>query len=1403
MMRLSKSLGSQMAKSYLRKHSLSSKELHKNNIPNLSSSRNNSINSIINKKEKDNIEMVEVKSQANSDDNYTRSVSTKFLDLNKLDSENSTNNSNNNLIKPITQPLLYETSLQVINSNNKDDNENSNIRYIIEKYDENCIDDSKIEYVECLLEEQNKNFFYFSLSIVTLGIFALILEIYPLLKAKFSYLRTNIYNASHFFIKCFDGKYYIKKAYEIKLPRLNNNNLTNLTKLPVISTRTKFFEFKLHKYAFNPDKNKFVSITFKISSNTNYEVISRKMIGGLTEEEIRYQKIYIYKNKFINNVTSIKDMFEIEFSNPFYLVQLFCIIAFIILEYTLYCEILIFSTIIILLFTLYETQSHIYFVNKLVSYSVDVNVRRKVKTSVMNSDNLVPGDILILPENDFILPCDVLLMTGTCIMNESFLSGESNPVFKSHIPKNGDKFNKNDQKYILYSGTKILQSKNEAVGLVIGVGFDTEKGKLIRNLLFCEDKRELARKNKERLKIILYLLIICCIGMLFPLRKLFTIDLPKQKILVLVLSLITNLLPSAITISMAIGIYVSFIRLKNQEISCLDRNKIDIAGNVDTICFDKTGTLTEDHLETYGCRTVNYSKKGLGFGNFVDDLEEMSQKTLDFYMNENNSTKNKKQILEDIDGLKNNYNGTNNNNNNLFLQLGQTHQQKNMKLKLYFIEALATCNSLTKINGNLIGETIDLEMMTSTGWIFEECQGAFTLGYYRPNEELLKKYSFKKEGNQGNNKSDEELELSTLESPYQLDLIKRFDFVSKLQRMSVLVKNSKENYFKVYCKGSAEKMRELCRPETLPSNYNRIMNSYSNQGLRVFAISFKLLKMHYLQSEKLSRESVEHDLIFLGFFIVKNKLRPRTKKTIDILTDVEISTLMSTGDNVFTAASVAKECHIVPDDQIIYHINVTPISGSQMYELTCNELIVDAIEDDEEEEEEESENEFTYLRKITNRDISKLEVESVSEDDLESESYSYEEENDVHRIFKTQKEIQLKSLKIPENKIKEMKSNSCFAITGSTFKILYDLSQRYLIEINDENKEYHDIFIKIISNTLVFARMQPEHKTLLIQCLKKQNKIVAMCGDGANDVGALRSADVGISLGADQSSASAHFMSTGQDIKCLLKLLCEGKACVSNFLACYKFMLVLCLIKFISSNFLFQINSILTNNQTILVDLLIMLPNTILISLTAPSTVLSEQRPLYVKANQICITLISHGLIMLIFQIIVYGFMINQNWYHKHDYYLDLFNGLQKSSTGNNTDIKNNINLGEERNIYEELKIPCCDNTILFIYYYLQSIITIIIFSLYTPFKKDLSENKYHIFYLIANASFAIYIIFVNNPIIYNFFGLIEIESPNFKFALLVISVINFFVSLYMEKILLKYEEEKNDENEESVPNKL
>ena len=72
---------------------------------------------------------------------------------------------------------------------------------------------------------------------------------------------------------------------------------------------------------------------------------------------------------------------------------------------------------------------------------------------------------------------------------------------------------------------------------------------------------------------------------------------------------------------------------------------------------------------------------------------------------------------------------------------------------------------------------------------------------------------------------------------------------------------------------------------------------------------------------------------------------------------------------------------------------------------------------------------------------------------------------------------------------------------------------------------------------------------------------------------------------------------------------------------------------------------------------------------------------------------------------------------------------------------------------------------------------------------------------MVGNGLFSIYIIFINNSIIYDFFGLIDIESQNFKFTLLVVAIINFFVSLYTEKNLLKYEEEeKNDENGVYIP---
>jgi cation-transporting ATPase 13A3/4/5 len=64
----------------------------------------------------------------------------------------------------------------------------------------------------------------------------------------------------------------------------------------------------------------------------------------------------------------------------------------------------------------------------------------ETKLEEIDSDQLVPGDIIKIPENRA-MPCDLALLSGTCIVNESMLTGESIPVIKNPLPRTKDIYN--------------------------------------------------------------------------------------------------------------------------------------------------------------------------------------------------------------------------------------------------------------------------------------------------------------------------------------------------------------------------------------------------------------------------------------------------------------------------------------------------------------------------------------------------------------------------------------------------------------------------------------------------------------------------------------------------------------------------------------------------------------------------------------------------------------------------------------------------------------------------------------------------------------------------------------------------------------------------------------------------
>lgn len=76
--------------------------------------------------------------------------------------------------------------------------------------------------------------------------------------------------------------------------------------------------------------------------------------------------------------------------------------------------------------------------------------------------------------------------------------------------------------------------------------------------------------------------------------------------------------------------------------------------------------------------------------------------------------------------------------------------------------------------------------------------------------------------------------------------------------------------------------------------------------------------------------------------------------------------------------------------------------------------------------------------------------------------------------------------------------------------------------------------------------MSPEHKSILVEHHQGIGNLTGMCGDGANDCGALKTADIGISLSEAEASIAAPFTSSIPNISCVEKVLAEGRCSLAT-----------------------------------------------------------------------------------------------------------------------------------------------------------------------------------------------------------------------------------------------------------------
>jgi Ca2+-transporting ATPase len=110
-------------------------------------------------------------------------------------------------------------------------------------------------------------------------------------------------------------------------------------------------------------------------------------------------------------------------------------------------------------------------------------------------------------------------------------------------------------------------------------------------------------------------------------------------------------------------------------------------------------------------------------------------------------------------------------------------------------------------------------------------------------------------------------------------------------------------------------------------------------------------------------------------------------------------------------------------------------------------------------------------------------------------------------------------------------------------------------ELDDMNDDELDI---IVNERDVFARVAPEHKLRIVRSLKRQNQVVAMTGDGVNDAPAIKTADVGISMGirgAGVTMEASDLILTDDNFSTIVSAIEVGREIYANIRKFVRFLL--------------------------------------------------------------------------------------------------------------------------------------------------------------------------------------------------------------------------------------------------------
>lgn len=270
-----------------------------------------------------------------------------------------------------------------------------------------------------------------------------------------------------------------------------------------------------------------------------------------------------------------------------------------------------------------------------------------------------------------------------------------------------------------------------------------------------------------------------------------------------------------------------------------------------------------------------------------------------------------------------------------------------------------------------------------------------------------------------------------------------------------------------------------------------------------------------------------------------------------------------------------------------------------------------------------------------------------------------------------------------------------------------------------------------------------------------------MCGDGANDCGALKAAHTGVSLSEAESSVASPFTSKTPDITCVLNIIKEGRAALVTSFGIFKYMAAYSLCQFVSVMILYSIDSNLTDLEFLYIDLFIISIFAFFFGRTrAYSGKLVKETPLnsLISLSPI-LSLLLQLMLLILFQVLAFEHVQMQPWYTPYNH-----------------------------TMHEEGKddVGCVENYAVFTISSFQYIILALVFSKGPPYRQSVFSNYGFILSALLMIAFSTYLTVDPLTILTDSFELVLPKTYEFRYILLGYALANFIFSIIVEYFIIE-----------------